>query len=191
MNEIPFNRPFTTGREFDSVREAIRNGHLAANGPFTEQCSRWLKHRIGSDQVLLTHSCTAALEMAAMLLEIGPGDEVVMPSFTFVSTATAVVMRGGTPVFVDIRPDTLNVDERKVPAAITPRTKAIILVHYAGVGCAMDELVSIARDSGMALVEDAAHGILASYKGGPLGSFGSLAALSFPTFRTTPALEHR
>ena len=111
MSTIPFNRPFTTGREFDYVRKAIENGHLAGGGPFTGRCSRWLEERIGSDQVLLTHSCTAALEMAAMLLDIGPGDEVVMPSFTFVSTATSVVVRGGVPVFVDIRPDTLNIDE--------------------------------------------------------------------------------
>ena len=179
MNEIPFNRPFTTGREFDYVREAIENGHLAGNGPFTDRCSRWLQQHVGSDQVLLTHSCTAALEMAAMLLEIGPGDEVVMPSFTFVSTATAVVVRGGTPVFVDIRPDTLNIDEEKVRAAITPRTKAVLVVHYAGVGCAMNELASIAEDTGTALIEDAAHGILASYDGRPLGSFGALSTLSF------------
>jgi dTDP-4-amino-4,6-dideoxygalactose transaminase len=179
MNDIPFNRPFTTGREFVYVREAIENGHLAGNGAFTDRCSRWLEERVGSDHVLLTHSCTAALEMAAMLLEIGPGDEVVMPSFTFVSTATAVVLRGGTPVFVDIRPDTLNIDERKVRAAVTPRTKAILVVHYAGVGCEMNELASIAEDTGNALVEDAAHGILASYEDRPLGSFGALAALSF------------
>jgi dTDP-4-amino-4,6-dideoxygalactose transaminase len=179
MSEIPFNRPFTTGREFVHVREAIENGHLAGSGPFTDRCSSWLKERIGSDHVLLTHSCTAALEMAAMLLEIGPGDEVVMPSFTFVSTATAVVLRGGTPVFVDIRPDTLNVDEERVQAAITPRAKAILVVHYAGVGCAMNELASIAEDTGTALVEDAAHGILASYEDRPLGSFGSLSTMSF------------
>jgi dTDP-4-amino-4,6-dideoxygalactose transaminase len=179
MNEIPFNRPFTTGREFDYVREAIENGHLAGNGPFTDRCSRWLQQHVGSNHVLLTHSCTAALEMAAMLLEIGPGDEVVMPSFTFVSTATAVVVRGGTPVFVDIRPDTLNIDEEKVRAAITPRTKAVLVVHYAGVGCAMNELASIAEDTGTALIEDAAHGILASYEDRPLGSFGALSTLSF------------
>jgi dTDP-4-amino-4,6-dideoxygalactose transaminase len=179
MSEIPFNRPFTTGREFDYVREAIENGHLAGNGPFTDRCSRWLRERIGSDHVLLTHSCTAALEMAVMLLDVGPGDEVVMPSFTFVSTATAVVGRGGTPVFVDVRPDTLNIDETKVRAAITPKTKAILVVHYAGVGCEMNELTGIAQETGVAVVEDAAHGILATYEDRPLGSFGSLAALSF------------
>jgi dTDP-4-amino-4,6-dideoxygalactose transaminase len=179
MNEIPFNRPFTTGREFIYIREAIANGHLSGGGPFTDRCNHWLEERVGSDHVLLTHSCTAALEMAAMLLEIGPGDEVVMPSFSFVSTASAVVVRGGTPVFVDIRPDTLNIDETRVSTAITPRTRAIIVVHYAGVGCAMNELADIAEETGIALVEDAAHGILASYEGRPLGSLGSLAALSF------------
>jgi dTDP-4-amino-4,6-dideoxygalactose transaminase len=179
MSEIPFNRPFTTGREFVYVREAIENGHLAGNGPFTDRCSRWLEERVGSDKVLLTHSCTGALEMAAMLLDIGPGDEVVMPSFTFVSTATAVVVRGGTPVFVDIRPDTLNIDETKLRAAITPKTKAIVAVHYAGVGCEMNELADIAEETGTEIIEDAAHGLLASYEGRPLGSFGSLAALSF------------
>jgi dTDP-4-amino-4,6-dideoxygalactose transaminase len=179
MNEIPFNRPHATGREFDYVREAIENGHLAGSGPFTDRCRRWLRERIGSDHVLLTHSCTAALEMAVMLLDVGPGDEVVMPSFTFVSTATAVVVRGGTPVFVDVRPDTLNIDEERVREAITPATKAVLIVHYAGVGCAMSELSAIADETGVALVEDAAHGILATYEGRPLGGFGPLAALSF------------
>ncbi len=179
MSEIPFNRPFTTGRELAYVRESIENGDFAGNGPFTDRCSRWLEQRIGSDQVLLTHSCTAALEMAVMLLDIGPDDEVVMPSFTFVSTATAVVVRGGIPVFVDIRPDTLNLDENKVRAAITPRTKAVFVVHYAGIGCAMGELAGIAEEAGISLVEDAAQGILASYEDRPLGSFGPLAALSF------------
>jgi dTDP-4-amino-4,6-dideoxygalactose transaminase len=179
MTEIPFNRPYVTGREFLYVREAIENGHLSGSGPFTEQCNRWLEKRIGSEQALLTHSCTAALEMAAMLLEIGPGDEVVMPSFTFVSAANAVVLRGGTPVFVDVRPDTLNIDETKVQAAITSKTRAIFAVHYAGIGCAMNELLEIAEEARAPLVEDAAQGILASYDGYPLGSFGSLAALSF------------
>jgi dTDP-4-amino-4,6-dideoxygalactose transaminase len=179
MTEIPFNRPFTTGREFIYVREAIENGHLSGSGPFTERCNRWLEQRVGSEQAVLTHSCTAALEMSAMLLDIGPGDEVVMPSFTFVSTANAIVLRGGTPVFVDVRPDTLNIDENKVSAAITPRTRAILAVHYAGVGCAMSELVGIAEATATQLVEDAAQGIVASYDERPLGSFGSLAALSF------------
>jgi dTDP-4-amino-4,6-dideoxygalactose transaminase len=179
MNEIPFNRPFVTGREFHYVREAIENGHLSGSGPFTERCNRWLEQRVGSEQALLTHSCTAALEMAAMLLDIGPGDEVVMPSFTFVSAANAVVLRGGTPVFVDVRPDTLNMDESQVEPAISPKTRAVFAVHYAGVGCAMNELLAIAAEARTPLVEDAAQGILASYDGRPLGSFGSLAALSF------------
>jgi dTDP-4-amino-4,6-dideoxygalactose transaminase len=179
ISEIPFNRPFTTGREFLYLREAIENGHLSGTGPFTERCNRWLEQRVGSDQALLTHSCTAALEMAAMLLDIGPGDEVIMPSFTFVSAANAVVLRGGTPVFVDVREDTLNVDERIVAEAITPRTRAILAVHYAGVGCAMHELVAIAEQDGVPLVEDAAQGIVAYYDDRPLGSFGALAALSF------------
>jgi dTDP-4-amino-4,6-dideoxygalactose transaminase len=168
-----------TDREFLYVREAIENGHLSGSGPFTERCNRWLEEHIGSEQALLTHSCTAALEMAAMLLNIGPGDEVVMPSFTFVSTANAVVLRGGTPVFADVRPDTLNVDESKIEAAMTSETRAIFAVHYAGVGCAMNELLAIAAEARVPLVEDAAQGILASYDGRPLGSFGSLAALSF------------
>jgi dTDP-4-amino-4,6-dideoxygalactose transaminase len=179
MTEIPFNRPFATGREFIYVREAIENGHLSGSGPFTERCNRWLEKRIGSEQALLTHSCTAALEMAAMLLAIGPGDEVVMPSFTFVSAANAVVLRGGTPVFVDVRPDTLNIDESRVADAVTPKTRAILVVHYAGVGCAMSELSAIAEETATPLVEDAAQGILSSYDGRPLGSFGILGALSF------------
>jgi dTDP-4-amino-4,6-dideoxygalactose transaminase len=179
MTEIPFNRPFATGREFAYVREAIDNGHLSGSGPFTERCNRWLEESIGSHEALLTHSCTAALEMVAMLLDIGPGDEVVMPSFTFVSAANAIVLRGGTPVFVDVREDTLNIDEEKVLGAITARTRAIMPVHYAGVGCEMQELLAIAEESGAALVEDAAQAILASCDGRPLGSFGSLAALSF------------
>ena len=179
MSEIPFNRPFTTGHEFIYLREAIENGHLAGSGPFADRCSRWLEQRIGSHKVLLTHSCTAALEMAAMLLDIAPGDEVVMPSFTFVSTANAVVLRGGTPVFVDVRPDTLNIDEDRVAAAVTRRTRAILAVHYAGVGCALPDLLGIAEETGARLVEDAAQGVLASYDDRPLGSFGSLAALSF------------
>jgi dTDP-4-amino-4,6-dideoxygalactose transaminase len=179
MTEIPFNRPYVTGREFLCVREAIANGHLSGSGPFTERCNRWLEERIGSEQALLTHSCTAALEMTAMLLDIGPGDEVVMPSFTFVSAANAVVLRGGTPVFADVRPDTLNINESQVEAAISSKTRAIFAVHYAGVGCAMNELLAIAAEARTPLVEDAAQGILASYDGRPLGSFGSLAALSF------------
>jgi dTDP-4-amino-4,6-dideoxygalactose transaminase len=179
MNEIPFNRPFVTGREFLYVREAIENGHLSGSGPFTERCNQWLEQRVGTNHALLTHSCTAALEMSAILLDIGPRDEVVMPSFGFVSAANAVVLRGGTPVFVDVRADTLNIDESKIPPAITQKTRAILVVHYAGVGCAMGELLEIADETGTPLVEDAAQGIVAAYDGQPLGSFGCLAALSF------------
>jgi dTDP-4-amino-4,6-dideoxygalactose transaminase len=135
---IPFNRPHATGREFDYIREAIGAAHLASGGLFSRRCQRWLESRIGSPKALLTHSCTAGLEMAAMLADLQPGDEVLMPSYTFVSTANAFVLRGAVPVFVDIRPDTLNLDERALEAAITPRTRAIVPVHYAGVGCEMD-----------------------------------------------------
>ena len=135
---IPFNRPYLTGKEFTHIQEAVAAGQLAGNGRFTRQCQAWLERRTGAPRVLLTQSCTAALEMAALLIDLGPGDEVIMPSFTFVSTANAFVLRGARPVFVDIRPDTLNIDERLVEAAITPRTKAIIVVHYAGVACEMD-----------------------------------------------------
>ena len=142
---IPFNRPYLTGHEFTHIQEAVAAGQLAGNGRFTKQCQAWLERRVGAQRVLLTHSCTAALEMAALLLDLEAGDEVIMPSFTFVSTANAFVLRGATPVFVDIRPDTLNLDERQLESAITPRTKAIIVVHYAGVACDMDAVMNVAR----------------------------------------------
>jgi dTDP-4-amino-4,6-dideoxygalactose transaminase len=176
---IPFNKPFLTGRELDYIAEAHRNGHLAGNGQFSKRCAAWLEERIGSTKALLTHSCTGALEMSAILAEVGPGDEVIMPSFTFVSTANAFVLRGATPVFVDIRPDTLNLDETLIEAAITPRTKAIVPVHYAGVGCAMDAIQAIAERHGLVVIEDAAQGLLAAIDGRPLGGIGHLAALSF------------
>lgn len=176
---IPYNRPHLTGREFAYITEAVEAGQLAGNGRFTRRCQQWLEERIGCREALLTHSCTAALEMAALLLDIKPGDEVIMPSFTFVSTANAFVLRGATPVFVDIRPDTLNLDETRIEAAVTPRTKAIVVVHYAGVACEMDAILAIARQHGLAVVEDAAQGLLASYRRRPLGSFGDLAAISF------------
>lgn len=176
---IPFNRPHVTGAEFDLIREAIAAGHLSGNGPFARRCGEWLEREIGSAVALLTPSCTAALEMSAMLADVGPGDEVIMPSFTFVSTANAFVLRGGVPVFVDIREDTLNLDERLVESAITDRTKAIVPVHYAGVGCDMEALVAVARRYGLWLIEDAAQGICARRAGRPLGSLGDLAALSF------------
>jgi dTDP-4-amino-4,6-dideoxygalactose transaminase len=176
---IPFNKPFMTGRELAYVAQAHANGHLAGNGAFSKRCASWLEQRVGSRKALLTHSCTAALEMAAILSGVGAGDEVIMPSFTFVSTANAFVLRGATPVFVDIRPDTLNLDESKVEAAITPRTKAIVVVHYAGVACDMDTIMEIARRHGLLVIEDAAQGLLAEYRGRQLGGIGHLAALSF------------
>ncbi len=176
---IPFNRPYLTGNEFTHIQEAVAAGQLAGNGRFTRQCQSWLEQRVGAPRVLLTQSCTAALEMAALLLDLEPGDEVIMPSFTFVSTANAFVLRGARPVFVDIRPDTLNLDERQVESAITPRTKAIVVVHYAGVACEMDALMEIARRHGVVVVEDAAHALMSRYKGKPLGGFGHLATFSF------------
>jgi dTDP-4-amino-4,6-dideoxygalactose transaminase len=179
MTFIPFNRPHSVGREFDYIREAIDNRHLSGGGPFTRRCERWLEERLGSSRALLTHSCTGALEMAALLLDIGPGDEVIMPSFTFVSTANAFVLRGGTPVFVDIRPDTLNLDERRVGEAVTDRTRAIVVVHYAGVACDMEAVGAVAERAGLVVVEDAAQALMSTYRERPLGGIGHLAALSF------------
>ena len=179
MYTIPFNKPYMTGKELWNIAQAHVNGIMAGDGPFTKVCHQWLEKRTGSPKALLTHSCTAALEMAAILAEIGAGDEVIMPSYTFVSTANAFVVRGAIPVFVDIREDTLNIDETKIEAAITERTKAIVAVHYAGVGCEMDAIMEIARKHGLVVIEDAAQGIMATYKGRPLGSIGHLGALSF------------
>lgn len=176
---IPFNRPYMTGRELENIAAAHAQGHLSGDGPFTKRCNAWLERQTGAAKALLTHSCTGALEMAAILLEIGPGDEVIMPSYTFVSTANAFVLRGATPVFVDIRGDTLNIDESLIEAAITPRTKAICVVHYAGVACEMDTIVAIARRHGIAVVEDAAQGIFSTYRDKPLGAIGELGCLSF------------
>jgi dTDP-4-amino-4,6-dideoxygalactose transaminase len=176
---IPFNKPYMTGKELWYISQAHANRHLSGDGGFTKRCSAWLEERIGCGRALLTHSCTAALEMAAILADIQPGDEVIMPSFTFVSTANAFVLRGGVPVFVDIRPDTLNLDETRIEAAITARTKAIVPVHYAGVACDMDAIMAIARKHDLIVIEDAAQGIMSSYRGRALGSIGHLAALSF------------
>ncbi len=176
---IPFNKPYMTGKELWYISQAHASGHLAGDGQFTKKCSAWLERLTGSREALLTHSCTAALEMAAILADIQPGDEVIMPSYTFVSTANAFVLRGATPVFVDIRPDTLNIDETKIEAAITPRTKVIAPVHYAGVGCEMDVIMDIAQRHDLLVIEDAAQGIMSTYKGRPLGSIGHMAALSF------------
>lgn len=176
---IPFNKPYMTGRELWYIAQAHTNGHLAGDGIFTKKCHEWLEERTGAHKALLTHSCTAALEMAAILADIQPGDEVIMPSYTFVSTANAFVLRGGVPVFVDIRPDTLNIDETLIEAAITPKTKAIVPVHYAGVACEMDVIMDIAQRHGLLVIEDAAQGIMSTYKGRPLGSIGHLGAYSF------------
>ncbi len=174
----PFNRPFMTGREFVHIAEAHANGALAGDGPFTKLCHQRLEERIGCAKALLTHSCTGALEMSALLANIEPGDEIIMPSYTFTSTATAFVLRGGVPVFVDIRADTLNIDETLIEAAITPRTKAIVPVHYAGVGCEMDVILAIAKRHGLMVIEDAAQGF-ASYRGRSLGALGTMGCLSF------------
>lgn len=176
---IPFNRPHVGRRELEYLRGAIENLHLSGAGPFSERCANWLERETGCVRALLTPSCTAALEMSIILADIGAGDEVVMPSFTFVSSANAVVLRGGVPVFVDVRADTLNLDERLIEAALTPRTRAILPTHYAGVACAMDDIAALARDRGLLVVEDAAQGVLATYRGRPLGGVGDLGALSF------------
>jgi dTDP-4-amino-4,6-dideoxygalactose transaminase len=176
---IPFNKPYMTGRELHYIAEAHANNMLAGDGPFTKRCHSWIEQSSGCAKALLTHSCTAALEMTALLLDIQPGDEVIMPSYTFVSTANAFVLRGGIPVFVDIREDTLNLNESLIEDAITSKTKAIVPVHYAGVACEMDTIMETARKCGLQVVEDAAQGIMASYKGRALGSIGDLSALSF------------
>ncbi|MDR0548501.1 MAG: dTDP-4-amino-4,6-dideoxygalactose transaminase [Deltaproteobacteria bacterium] len=176
---IDFNRPYMTGKELFYIAEAHFNGKLAGDGPFTNRCHAWLEKSLNCPKVLLTHSCTAALEMAALILDVKPFDEIIMPSFTFVSTANAFVLRGGAPVFVDIREDTLNIDERKIEEAITPKTKAIVPVHYAGVGCEMDTIMSLARANGLAVVEDAAQALLSRYKGQYLGTFGEIGTISF------------
>lgn len=176
---IPFNKPFMTGRELHYISQAHANGHLAGDGAFSKQCQNWLEEQTGCRKALLTHSCTAALEMAALLGDLKPGDEVIMPSFTFVSTANAFVLRGAVPVFVDIRPDTLNLNESLIEAAITSKTVAIVVVHYAGVSCEMDEICTIAERHQLLLIEDDAQGVGSSYKGRPLGSLGDLGAVSF------------
>lgn len=168
-----------TGKELWNIAQAHVNGHMAGDGPFTSKCHTWLEARTGSSKALLTHSCTAALEMAAILANVGPGDEVIMPSYTFVSTANAFAMRGAVPVFVDIRPDTLNLDETKIESAITDKTRVIVPVHYAGVGCDMDAIMMIADNHNLIVIEDAAQGVMASYRGRPLGSIGHMGTLSF------------
>lgn len=179
MKTIPFNLPYISGDELSCIAEAHSKGRLAGDGSFTFKSQGWLESITGASKALLTHSCTAALEMAAFLLEISPGDEIIMPSYTFVSTANAFVMRGAVPVFVDIRDDTLNINEALIEAAITPRTKAIVPVHYAGVACEMDVIMKIANRHQLKVIEDAAQGIMSKYKGNILGSIGDLGAYSF------------
>jgi len=176
---IPFNRPCFEGNEQAYIARALANGHLSGDGEFSRRCHALLEDALGVPKALLTTSCTDALELAALLLEIKPGDEVIGPAFTFVSTINAFVIRGATPVFVDIRPDTLNLDERLIEACMTPRTKAVLPVHYAGVGCEMDEIMRIAGRHGVAVVEDNAHGLFGRYRGRFLGTFGALATQSF------------
>lgn len=177
--KIPFNKPYLTGKEIAYIKKAHTLGQLAGDGIFTEKCQNWIERNIGCKKCFLTHSGTAALEMMAILSGIGPGDEVIMPSFTFASCANAVVLRGATPVFVDIKEDTLNINENLIEKAITPRTRAILVVHYAGVGCEMDSIKEIARKHNLLLLEDTAQGLLSQYKGQYLGTFGEMAALSF------------
>lgn len=179
MSTIPFNQPFAVGKEFEYIRQAIKNVHTCGDGPFTKKCHTLLEQTLGVSKALLTTSCTHALEMAALLLNLQPGDEVIFPSFTFVSTVNAFVLRGVYPVFCDIRPDTLNLDENKLEKLITPRTKVIVPVHYAGVGCEMDAIMELAGQYGVAIVEDNAHGLFGKYKGKYLGTFGCLATQSF------------
>jgi dTDP-4-amino-4,6-dideoxygalactose transaminase len=176
---LPFNRPYLTGQEFANMQTAVENLHLSGDGPFTKECQLWLEQHLGSPRALLTHSCTAALEMAALLLDVQAGDEIVMPSFTFVSTANAFVLRGARPVFVDVRPDTLNLDEMRIEEAITPATRAIVAVHYAGVPAEMDTIVTVSKPERTAIVEDAAQALGSTYRGRPAGNLGDLAALSF------------
>ncbi len=176
---IPFNKPYMTGKELFYIAKAHFNFILAGDGPFTNYCHSWIEARTGTKKALLTHSCTAALEMSAILANIQPGDEIIMPSYTFVSTANAFVLRGGIPVFIDICPDTLNIDATLIEAAITPRTRAIVPVHYAGVSCDMDAIMAIAEKYNLLVIEDAAHGIMSTYKDRPLGSIGHMGCLSF------------
>jgi dTDP-4-amino-4,6-dideoxygalactose transaminase len=176
---IPFNRPMFLEASLTRAREAYKNGHVSGNGGFTSRCEAFFEQHLGAAKVLLTTSCTDALEMCGLLLDLNPGDEVIMPAFTFVSTANAFVLRGARPVFVDIRPDTLNLDETSLEQAITGRTRAIVVVHYAGVGCEMAAIATIAARHNLPIIEDNAHGLFGTYQGRPLGSFGGLATLSF------------
>lgn len=176
---IPFNKPFTIENEFKYIQNAIDNGILRGDGIYTKKCHQFLESKLGCKKALLTHSCTAALEMSAILLDLKPDDEIIMPSYTFVSTANAFVLRGAKPVFIDIRPDTLNIDENLIEQAITPKTKAIVCVHYAGVACEMDKIIEIAKKHNLFVIEDAAQALGSFYKGKPLGTIGDLGCFSF------------
>lgn len=189
VTAIPFNLPPVTGKEIAYLEDVLRRRELEAYNYYTGRCQAWLQDQLGTREALLTHSCTAALEMAAILAELGPGDEVIMPSYTFTSTANAVVLRGSVPVFVDIRPDTLNIDPGKIEAAITPRTKAIFVVHYAGVCADMDEIGAIAKARGLWVVEDAAQALLSTYRGRPAGTLGDLGCFSFHASKNIVAGE--
>ena len=176
---IPFNQPPVTGREEQCVLQVLASPKMSGDGPFGKKCQAWFEETLPAKRALLTPSCTAALELAALLIDIKPGDEVIMPSYTFVSTANAFVLRGAKIVFVDIRPDTMNVDERLIEAAVTEKTRAIVPVHYAGVGCDMDVIMDIAERHNLYVIEDAAQGMMSSYKGQALGTIGHLGAFSF------------
>jgi len=176
---IPFNKPPHTGNEEQYIAQALQSGKISGDGDFTKKCEQWFEQTLGCKRALLTSSCTHALEMCALLINIQPGDEVILPSYTFVSTANAFVLRGAVPVFVDIRPDTMNIDETLIEPAITQKTKAICVVHYAGVGCEMDTIMKIAQKHNLYVIEDAAQGMMAQYKGKPLGTIGHLGTFSF------------
>lgn len=176
---ITFNVPPFTGKEMDYIKECVQNQKICGDGPYTKKCNEWIEKKTGTTKCLLTTSCTHATELAALLAEIRPGDEVIMPAYTFVSTADAFVLRGATPVFVDIRPDTMNIDENLIEAAITEKTKAIVPVHYAGVSCEMDKIMELAKKYGLKVIEDAAQGIMSTYKGRALGTIGDFGCFSF------------
>lgn len=176
---IPFNKPCYTGNEDKYVLQAMQSLHISGDGPFSKRCQTWFEQKLRCKRALLTPSCTHALEMSALLIDIKPGDEIIMPSYTFVSTANAFVLRGAKIVFVDVRPDTMNIDEKKIEAAITEKTKAIVVVHYAGVSCEMDTIMAIAKKYNLFVIEDAAQGMMSSYKGRPLGTIGHIGAYSF------------
>ena len=177
--KIPFNKPSAVGAELANIAEALARGQLSGDGYYTKRCHDWLEQRLGCKRALLTHSCTGALEMAAILCDVAPGDEVIMPSYTFVSTANAFALRGAVPVFIDVRADTINIDEKLIEAAITPRTKAIAVVHYAGLPCEMDTIMAIAQRHNLLVVEDAAQAMLSTYKGRNLGAIGHFGCFSF------------